>query len=58
MEMYSLEIEQQMARFHESLQESDRRRYAAIEAIKPGHGRIEYISRVFGCDPQTISRGI
>ena len=47
-----------MFRFYKSLNQRDRRRYAAIEALKLGHGGIEYISNVLKCDPKTISRGI
>jgi hypothetical protein len=35
---YSEETEKQMKAFFDSLYEKDRRRYAAIEAIKLGHG--------------------
>ncbi len=35
---YSPEIEHSMRIFHDSLSEKDRRRYAAIEATKLGHG--------------------
>ena len=41
---YSPEIEHSMRMFHDSLSEKDRRRYAAIEAAKLGHGGIEYIA--------------
>ncbi len=37
--------------------EKDRRRYAAVEATKLGHGGIEYIARLLGCDPKTIRQG-
>jgi hypothetical protein len=47
-----------MGRFYRSLNERDRRRYAAVEATKLGHGGIEYIARLFGCDPKTITSGI
>ena len=47
-----------MVRFYGSLNERDRRRYAAVEASKLGHGGIEYISRLLGCDPKTIGRGV
>lgn len=40
-----------------SLRENDRRRYAAIEAAKLGHGGTEYICGVLGCDPKTVRRG-
>ncbi len=55
--MYDAEIEQSMRLFHDSLSEKDRRRYAAIEAAKLGHGGIGYISTLLGCDPKTIRQG-
>ncbi|MCL1077885.1 hypothetical protein L2734_06820 [Parashewanella spongiae] len=58
MNTYSSTVKKQMLRFYKSLNQQDRRRYAAIEAIKFGHGGIEYISNVLKCDPKTISRGI
>ena len=54
---YSPEIEHPMRMFYESLSEKDRRRYAAIEAAKLGHGGTEYISTLLGCDPKTIRQG-
>jgi hypothetical protein len=54
---YSPEIEHSMQMFHDSLSEKDRRRYAAIEAAKLGHGGIEYVSTLLGCDPKTIRQG-
>lgn len=45
---YSEEIEKQMKAFYDSLNEKDRRRYAAIEAMKLGHGGQNYISSVLG----------
>jgi hypothetical protein len=54
---YSPEIEHSMRMFHDSLSEKDRRRYAAIEAAKLGHGGLEYISTLLGCDPKTIRQG-
>ena len=55
---YPLPVEQQMQRFYRSLNERDRRRYAAIEALKLGHGGIDYTAIVFGCDSKTIAKGI
>ena len=55
---YSPEIEHSMRMFHDSLSEKDRRRYAAIEAAKLGHGGTEYISTLLGCDPKTIRQGL
>jgi len=57
-EEYVVDVERQMERFYRSLNERDRRRYAAIEAAKLGHGGIEYIARVLGCDPKTVAKGI
>ena len=54
---YSAEIEHSMRMFHDSLSEKDRRRYAAIEAAKLGHGGTEYVATLLGCDPKTIRRG-
>lgn len=38
MQTYSPEIEQAMKKNYATLSEKDRRRYAAIEALKLGHG--------------------
>jgi hypothetical protein len=46
-----------MQRLFQSLGEAARRRYAAVEAAKLGHGGVEYIARVLGCDPKTIRQG-
>jgi hypothetical protein len=58
MEPYSLNIEQQMRRFYQSLSEKDRRRYAAIEALKLGWGGITYIRQLFECDDKPIREGM
>ena len=57
MDGYSAKVERQMVRLFRSLGERDRRRYAAVEAEKLRHGGIEYIAKLFGCDPKTIRRG-
>ena len=54
---YTPVIEAQMLNFYNSLSEKDRRRYAAIEATKLGHGGISYIRRILQCDDGTINRG-
>ena len=54
---YSAKVEARMRAFYESLSEKDRRRYAAVEAEKLGHGGTEYIAALFGCDPNTVRRG-
>ena len=58
MQPYPKEIEQKMERYYRSLSEKNRRRYAAIEALKLGHGGISYICLVLGCHAHTIRRGI
>ena len=58
MGVYSAAVERMMKRLFNSLKESDRRRYAAIEAAKLGHGGIECIARILECDPKTIQRGL
>jgi hypothetical protein len=58
MTAYSPEVERKMQRLFDSFRENDRRRYAAVEALKLGHGGIEYIARVLECDPKTIGRGL
>lgn len=58
MKMYSADIEGKMKRFFGWLSEKDRRRYAAVEAAKLGHGGVEYIARVLACDPNTIRQGL
>ena len=55
---YPPNIEQQMQRLYQSLNEKDRRRYAGVEAAKLGWGGISYISRLFGCDYHTIRLGL
>jgi hypothetical protein len=56
--VYSPEVEQRMTTLYQSLNEKDRRRYAAIEANKLGYGGEAYIVRLLGCDYKTIRRGL
>lgn len=58
MDGYAPEVERIMRRLFGSLREGDRRRYAAVEAAKLGHGGTEYIAGVLGCDPKTIRLGL
>ena len=58
MDAYSAEVEAMMRRLARWLSEKDRRRYAAVEAAKLGHGGVEYIARLLGCDPKTIRQGL
>jgi len=55
---YNDEIVNNMCSLYKNLSEKDRRRYAAIEAKKLGHGGIVYIATIFGCDEKTIRKGI
>src|SRR6266849_4180535 len=55
---YSPDIEQLVRQYYQSLSEKDRRRFAALEAIKLGHGGIHYIAKVLACDPQTVKDGM
>ena len=57
MDAYGPQVEQHMLNLYRSLRENDRRRYAAVEAEKLGFGGVEYIARLFGCDPKTIRAG-
>jgi hypothetical protein len=58
MEAYAVEVEAKMKKLFAWLSEKDRRRYAAVEAVKLGHGGVEYVARVLGCDPKTIRQGL
>jgi hypothetical protein len=55
---YSSEVERQMECFYHSLSEKDRRRYAAVEAVKLGHGGKKYICSLLGCHFDTLVKGI
>jgi hypothetical protein len=57
MNRYPVEIEQHMQALYRSLSEKDRRRYAAIEAEKVGHGGLAYVARLFDCDLETVRHG-
>jgi hypothetical protein len=55
---YPPEIETLMKKVYHSLSEKDRRRYAAIEALKLGHGGQCYIAELFSCSRNTVAEGI
>lgn len=57
-ESYSPETERRMKSLYKSLNERDRRRYAAIEADKLGYGGQAYVSQLLGCDHKTLQRGL
>lgn len=56
--MDSPAIEQSLREFAATLNEKDRRRFAAVEAKQRGHGGIRYIASVIGCSEKTIERGL
>ena len=58
MKPYKKEVEEFILCFYNTLSEKDKRRYAAVEAKKLGHGGITYISKLLGCDEKTIMRGL
>lgn len=58
MESYPAGVEAQMKSFYQSLSEKDRRRYAAVEALKLGYGGQQYIWRLLGCDRESIKLGM
>lgn len=58
MHPYPAGIEAQMRRYYQSLSEKDRRRYAAIEAVKLGYGGQAYIRRLLGCHHETLQLGM
>jgi len=55
---YTESSEKVMRKFYATLSEKDRRRYAAVEAQKLGHGGMTYVAKVLGCALGTISAGI
>jgi hypothetical protein len=57
MNRYPVDTEERMQALYRSLSEKDRRRYAAIEAEKVGHGGLSYVAKLFSCDPDTVKQG-
>ncbi len=55
---YPVEIEERMKSLYRSLNEKDRRRYAAIEAAKLGYGGQTYVAKLLGVDYATLRRGL
>ncbi len=47
-----------MINHYNRLSEKDRRHYAALEAMKLGHGGITYIANLFSCSRSTIYKGM
>jgi len=55
---YDVATEERIQILHSLLKEDDRRRYAAVEAMKIGYGGVAYVARLLGCAPMTIDAGI
>ena len=55
---YTEETKAIMRKFFQTLSEKDKRRYAAVEAQKLGHGGIISIAKILGCARSTISTGM
>jgi len=51
---YTTQVARHMKALYDSLSEKDRRRYAAVEAEKLGHGGVQFVANLFDCDPDTI----
>jgi hypothetical protein len=54
---YPPDVERAMQTLYRSLRENDRRRSAAVEVAKLGHGGLDYIATLLGCDPKTVRQG-
>lgn len=50
--------EQFIKKFYRTLSEKDKRRYAALEAQKLGHGGISHVAQMLGCSRTTIYEGL
>jgi len=58
MQLYFSFIEEEIKKFYNTLDEKEKRLYAAVEAIKIGYGGITYISEIVGCSRKTVARGM
>lgn len=51
-------VEGWMKMFYDSLNEKDKRHYAALEAWKLDHGGVTYISELLNCARSTVQEGL
>ena len=58
MDDYSAKTERQMKRLYHSLGERDRRRYAAVEVDKLGHGGLEIFPNFWGAIQRRFDEGL
>ncbi len=57
-EKYTPIVEHQMYSFYSNLKEREQRLYAALEALKLGHGGKKYITGLFNIHQKTLKRAI
>lgn len=55
---HPLRVEEAMRYVFSTLNERQRRLYAANEALKLGHGGIAYVAQLLDCHRRTIERGL
>jgi hypothetical protein len=55
---YPHRVEEAMRYTYSTLNERQRRLYAASEALKLGHGGTAYVSQLLDCHRRTIERGL
>ena len=55
---YPRPVEEAMRYTFSTLNERQRRLFAATEALKLGHGGIAYVARLLACHRRTIERGL
>lgn len=55
---YSSDVEKIMKNYFKTLNEKERRIYAATEVMKLGYGGTKYISELLSINPKTIRVGI
>ncbi len=55
---YTPKIEEKIKQYYDGLNEKEKRHYAAVEAVKLGHGGKTYIASIVKCDRKTVAKGI
>lgn len=55
---YDADILEKKLNYYSGLPEKQRRHFVAMEYERLGKGSKRYLSRVFGCDRQTINHGL
>jgi len=58
MQPYTREEESIMVKFYQSLDEASKRRYAALESKRLGHGGKKYIKQLLSTSYDSISKGL